>query len=84
MNHRIENRNAGDMQTRATDFESGSQVLLDDGKEDDARMFFDFSKYFVDLPFRPHQRPMVFRRLYAVELNETRAGNAVNGFAGSV
>ncbi len=47
-------------------------------------MFFDFAKDFVDLSFCPHQRPMVFRRFYAIELNETGAGNAVDGFTGRV
>jgi hypothetical protein len=43
-------------------------------------MFPNIPHYLLDLAFRPDEWPMVFYGLDTVELNETRTGNAMEGF----
>ena len=47
-------------------------------------MFAYIAYNLLDLTFGPDERPMVFDRLNAIELNEARAGNAMDGFTRSV
>ena len=84
MDDRIEDRDTGNMEAATANLERAAQFFLNNGEQNDTRIFFNIAKYLVDLSLGTNERPMVFDGLYSLELNKTGAGNTMHRLASCV
>ena len=83
-NNRIKDSDAWNLELAAAVFEDVPGFIVDDGIENESRVFLDPANDFLDLVFRPDHGPEVFGGFDGVELRQTSTGDQANGFAGRI
>ena len=82
--HRVQNRDAGNLQPPASRLQHGSQVTADEGIEYQTRVVLDPLHHPVHIALGVHQRPHVLDRVRVLELDDGGLGHGHQGLAGGI